>query len=75
MLLWLWCRPVAAAPILPLALELLYTRQKKKKKRNTNLKIPMLVSEERGHFFQRLIVSSSLEEVWLLCDVDAHCIL
>ena len=42
-LLWLWCRPVAAAPIQPLAWELPYTagaalkrKEKKKKKKRIN---------------------------------------
>ena len=41
MLLWLWCRPAAVAPIQPLAWEPPYAtgmtleRQKKKKKKNT----------------------------------------
>ena len=40
-LLWLWCRPVAAAPIQPLAWELPYTAGaalKKKKKRKKEKK-------------------------------------
>ena len=42
-LLWLWCRPEAAAPIQPLAWELPYTmgvalRRKQKTKQNKKLK-------------------------------------
>ena len=41
MLLWLWCRPVAIAPIRPLAWELPYAlgvAQKKQKKKKKNKK-------------------------------------
>ena len=43
--LWLWCRPAATAPILPLAWELPYAmgaalkRQKKKKKKKKKKKL------------------------------------
>ena len=42
MLLWLWCKPAAAAPIRPLAWELSYAAGealKKKKKKNLNISI------------------------------------
>ena len=49
-LLWLWCRPVATAPIGPLAWELRYamgaalekTKGKKKKKKKKKEKTPKL---------------------------------
>ena len=45
-LLWLWCRPAATAPIIPLAWEPPYVleeikRQKKKKKKEKKIHVPL----------------------------------
>ena len=44
-------------------------------KRNSNLSIVMLVSEAKGHFPRRLIISSCFDGVWLACNAGAHCAL
>lgn len=42
---------------------------------SSNLSIVMLVSEAKGHFPRRLIISSCFDGVWLACNAGAHCAL
>ena len=56
-LLWLWHRPAAAAPILPLAWELPYAMGMSLKKRKQKKKKKEALNERENHFILQAVIS------------------
>ena len=54
-LLWLWCRPAAAAPIRPLAWELLYAARTALKKAKKKKKVHYVQGNENRNYHRPLI--------------------